>query len=108
MALTGLDLVRLRIPVPGRAALQDIRHKHVTARQPDAGEQFVEQLAGLAHERNALLVLVEAGRLTDEHQVGLRVAGTEHDLRSPFRQPTARATGDRIGEDGELVHRGGI
>ena len=30
---------------------------------------------------HALLVLVEAGRLADEHQVGLRVARAEHDLR---------------------------
>ena len=45
------------------------------ARQPDALEQPVEQLPGLADERDALLVLVEAGRLADEHQVGVRVPG---------------------------------
>jgi hypothetical protein len=42
--------------------------KDVAACQTDAREQLVEQLPGLADERDALLVLVEAGRLADEHQ----------------------------------------
>ena len=76
--------------------------------EADAREQLVEQLPGLADERHALLVLVEAGRLADEHQVGLRVARAEDDLRPPLREPALRAARDRIGEDGELVHRRGI
>jgi hypothetical protein len=39
----------------------------------------------LADERKALLVLVEARRFADEHEVGSRVPDSEDDLSSPFR-----------------------
>ena len=51
---------RVGIAVPRRPALQDVRDVHVPAGQADSFEQRVEQLAGRAHERIALLVLVEA------------------------------------------------
>ncbi len=57
---------------------------------------------------HALLVLVEAGRLPDEHQIGLGVPRPEDDLRPSFGEPALRATRDRVGKDGELVHRRGI
>src|SRR3712207_6864973 len=43
-------------------------------------KQTVQELAGGADEGDALAVLVEAGGLTDEHQVGVRVALAEDDL----------------------------
>ena len=89
--LAGLDLVGHRVAVPGRAALDDVRHVDVGALEPDAGEQLVEELPGLADEREALLVLVEAGRLADEHEVGVRVADAEHDLRAALGEPAAGA-----------------
>ena len=55
------------------------------------GEQLVEELPGLADERDALLVLVEARRLADEHQVGVRVAVAEDDLRAALAEGAARA-----------------
>src|SRR5207248_7661459 len=61
MAFAGLDLVRLRISVPGRPAFEHVRDVHLTARETDSRKQPVEQLPGLPHERVALLVLVEAG-----------------------------------------------
>src|SRR4029079_2117308 len=63
--------------------------------EPEPGEQLVEQLPGLADERDALLVLVEAGRLADEHQVGVRIAGAKDDLRPSLRAPAARARAGR-------------
>ena len=81
--LAGRDLLGLRVAVARRAALQDVRDEDVGARQPDPAEQLVEQLPRLADERDALLVLVEAGRLADEHQVGVRAARAEDDLRAP-------------------------
>ena len=79
--LAGLDLVRLRVAVARRAALQDVRDVDVAARvRPIPSSRLLEQLARLADERDALLVLVEAGRLADEHQVGVRVARAEDDL----------------------------
>ena len=71
------------IAVPGRPALEHVRDEDVGAREPDPLEQPVEQLPRLTHERNPLLVLVEARRLADEHQVGVRAPGAEDDLRAP-------------------------
>ena len=91
--LARLDLVGHGVTVPGRAALDHVRDVDVCALEPDAREQLVEELAGLADERVALLVLVEAGRLADEHQVGVRVTDAEDDLRAAFGKPAARAAG---------------
>ena len=89
--LAGGDLVRLRVAVPGRAALEDVRDEDVGASQPDSREQLVEQLPRLPDERDALLVLVEARRLADEHEVGVRAARAEDDLRATLREGAARA-----------------
>src|SRR5581483_11696927 len=94
MALAGLDLVRLRVAVARRAALEDVRDVDVCACEADLCEQLLEQLAGLADERQALLVLVETGRLADEHQVGVRIAGAEDDLRPPLCEAAAGAAGN--------------
>jgi hypothetical protein len=72
-----LDLLGMGIAVAGRAALQRVADEDVAALQPDLLEQLVQQLAGLADERQPLLVLVAAGRLPDEHQVGVGVARAE-------------------------------
>ena len=53
----------------------------------------VKQLTGGADERLPLLVLVEAGRLTDEHQLGAGVAHAEDDLRPRLREAAPRARG---------------
>ena len=93
VALAGLDLVGLRIAVPGRPALEHVRDVHVPPGQADALEQPVEELACRADERVALLVLVEAGRLADEHELGVRVADAVDDLRPALREAAARAAG---------------
>ena len=58
---------------------------------PTSSKQLVEQLAGGADERDPELVLLRARRLADEHEVGVRVAGPEDDLR-----PRARELGQRV------------
>ena len=105
VALAGRDLVRLRVAVARGAAFQGVRYVDVLSGQADPREQLLEQLAGLADERDALLVLVKAGSLADEHQVCARIARAEDDLRAPLRKPATGAPRDGIGEDGELVHR---
>src|SRR5204862_5074286 len=55
-----LDLLGLRITVAGWTAFEDVRDVDVGARQPDRCQELIEQLAGRADERDALLVLVEA------------------------------------------------
>jgi hypothetical protein len=74
-------------------ALERVRDKDILARQADLAQQRVEQSAGLAHERQALLVLVGARGLADEHQVGIGVPGAEdHGLagRGELRAVRAR------------------
>ena len=93
--LARLDLVLLRVAVAGWAALEDVRDVDVLAPELDSGEQPLEQLPRLADEGDALLVLVEAGSLADEHQVGVRVARAEDDLRPSLREPAARAARGR-------------
>ena len=44
----------LRVAVAGRPALEHVRDEHVARAQPDLAQQLVEQLAGLADERQAL------------------------------------------------------
>ena len=98
-----LDLPRQRVAVAGRPAAQDVGDEDIGAREPDLSEQLVEQLAGGAHERDSLLVLLRARRLPDEHEVGVGVAGSEDDLRAGARELGAARTDPRLAEDrGEL------
>ena len=60
VVLAGVDLLRQRVAVAGRAAFEDVGDEDVAAREADLLEQRVEQPAGLADERQALLVLVRA------------------------------------------------
>ncbi len=78
-ALAVLDLGRERIAVARRAALEDVGDEHLVAAKTDLGEQAVEQGTRLADERQSLAVLVGPGRLADEHEVRVGVAGAEDD-----------------------------
>ena len=102
MALTGLDLVWHRVAVPWGPALDHVRDVHVRTGHADPAEELVEELPRLADERIALLVLVEARRLADEHQLRVRVADAEDDLRAPFVETAARAPCDLSREGLEL------
>jgi hypothetical protein len=82
-------LLGQRVPVARRTALESVRDVDVCPCQPDAGEEPVEELSGLPDERNSLLILVEAGRLAHEHQVGVRMAVPEDDLRPGLAEDTA-------------------
>jgi hypothetical protein len=99
--LARFDLLRQRVPVPGRAALQDVRDVDLVAHQPDPVEQLREELARGADERHALLVLVEARCLADEHQLRRRRACAEHDLRPAACERALRAPRDvvAVGEE---------
>ena len=99
VALAGLDLVGLGIAVARRPAFEHVRHIDAVAVEADPGQQLVEQLARLADEGLALLVLVESRRLADEHQIGARVADAEDDLGPALREPALRAAGD-VGREG--------
>jgi hypothetical protein len=82
VALAGIDLGRLRIAVARRPALEYVGDEALLPRESDLREQLVEEAASAADERLALTILVEAGSLAHEHQVGVGVPGPEDDLRA--------------------------
>ena len=61
--------------------------------RPISSSSLFEQLPGAPDEREPLLVLVHAGRLPDEHQVGVRVARAEHHLGAGLEERAALAGG---------------
>jgi hypothetical protein len=52
--LAGVELVRVGIAIVRGPAFQRVGNKHVTALHPDLPEQLLQQLAGLADERQTL------------------------------------------------------
>ncbi len=93
MRLAGRDLFGKRIAVPRGAALQHVGDEYVGSRETDPAEQRVEQLSRLPDKRHALLVLVEAGGLADEHEVCVRAPRAEDHLRASLRERTLGARG---------------
>lgn len=82
----GLDLLRSRVSISGRAALQHVGDEHVLAAKTGAPEQLVEIVPGGADKRLALQILVFARRLADEHHARMRVAHAEYRLRAAIAQ----------------------
>src|SRR5215510_3174324 len=75
-----LNLVRHRVAVHRRPALQHVGDVDVAATHADAGQQGVEQLARGANERLALPVLVEARSFADDHHIRWARPHTRHRL----------------------------
>jgi len=84
----GVELVGLGIAVLRRTALDDVGDVDVIARQLHRLDDVGEQLSGAADKRFALQVLVASGRLADEHQISVRIAGAPDDLRARSGKPT--------------------
>ena len=81
-----LDLVRRRVAVVGRPALDDVGDVALGPGQADLlPHEAVEQLARAADERLAGQVLLAARALAHEEQVGRGVADAEDDLGPPLR-----------------------
>jgi hypothetical protein len=91
VVMAGLDLPGLGVTVARGAAFQDVRDEHIAALEPDLVEQLVEQLSGLSDERQPHPILVGPGRFANEHQVGVGVAGAEHDRRAGLVERAADA-----------------
>src|SRR5205814_1088706 len=80
----GLDLGRLWISIAGRPTFVDVRDVAMVPADPDLlAHQPVKQLAGAAHERLALQILVPSRRLTDEHEVDVKITHSEDDVGAP-------------------------
>ena len=83
-APTGRARRRRSLPASGSrlsaAGLEDVAMKTSSRESPISSSSLVQQLPGAADEGQALAVLFGAGRLADEHQVGVGVAGPEDGL----------------------------
>ena len=93
--------------VVGRAAFEDICDKAVVSHEADLGEELVEQLPRPPDERLSLLILVEAGRLADEHQVRVGVPVPEDDRRPTVRERALPAVLELAVELDEALTAGG-
>ena len=94
----GRDLVRLRVAVVGRPALDDVGDEHVLAPPADRGEELDQEVAGPADEWPALPVLVEARPLADEDDLGLGVALARDGLGPRLVETAVRAGADLGGD----------
>src|SRR5262245_29192122 len=74
-------LVGFRLPVPGRAAPEDVADEYVFPAEPAGRDDPVEQLPGDADERLPLPVLVGPRGLADEADLRPDRADPEHRLR---------------------------
>ena len=66
----GLDLRVEGITVLGGAAFDHITNEIAGAVQIDDGKHFVQELSGPAHKGAAGQILLLAGALADEHEIG--------------------------------------
>ena len=91
----GRDLLRLGVAVSRGPALHDVADVDLLARETHRLEHLREELARAADEGLALLVLLLARPLADEHEARLRAAGAEDDRGPALAELAARAPGAR-------------
>ena len=70
----GLDLLRRRRAVAGRAPIDGVGDVDMLLGEPDRRQHAVEQLPGAPDEGLAAEVFVAARRLADQHDAGLIAA----------------------------------
>ena len=101
---TRPDLIRLRISIVWRPALDDVRNENVAAFQADRRQKLFEKLPSRADERMALLILVKTRRFPNEHNrcIGRAVAG--NGLVTGARQRARGTKGDLLGDVLEASH----
>ena len=102
----GLELVRLRIAVVGRSALDDVGDIDLLPRQIDRLQQLIQKLASGAHKGQALLVFVKAGGLADEQDLGLGRPAAGHRMGASAGQPARLAGAHLCAERLQIVHAG--
>src|SRR4051812_3519346 len=75
------NLLRLRIAIARRPALDDVRNIDVcSALEPDRCQHVVEQFTGLPDKRVAEPVFIRARTFADEQPFGTFVADAKHGL----------------------------
>src|SRR5262249_26090318 len=87
--------VREWSPVAGRPTLDDVADIDIAARDSQTlFDHRGQQLPGASHERQPGSILFGAGAFSDEHQVGGRVAVSEHDLGALLAKATSLAVSE--------------
>jgi hypothetical protein len=80
-----LDLVRLRVAVPWRTALNHVGNIDLSPSQTNSFDDLRQKLSGSTNKGLSLRVLVSAWSFPNEHQVCMRIADAEHYL-SPSKR----------------------
>lgn len=91
------------VAVVRRTMLEDVRDVDIFTAEFDRFEDVGEELARLAHEGLALEVLVLAGGLANEHEIGIGVSDAENEVRA--RQVGAKLL-RRFAHEAELIQGG--
>ncbi len=99
------QFLRRRRAVAGRPPGHDIGDIGIGAGEPDRRHDAIEELAGAAHERQPLDILVAAGRLAHEHHARLRIAVGKNQPRGGRSQGAA---GEAVQDRSELVEGLGV
>jgi hypothetical protein len=98
MVAAGFDFGWLGIAVSGGPALDDIGDEDVSAVDADLPEVLGEETAGGADEGASLAILVAAGGLANEHNVGGACTLAGNGARAALREG-AEAAGADLGVD---------
>src|SRR5688572_14431641 len=72
----GLNFIRHRIAIAGRAMLQDVANVDIAARKFNRSENLVEELTCLPDKWSTEFVFGGAGRFTNTHEVGAGIPFT--------------------------------
>ena len=89
------------IAIARRTALDDVGDVHVVAREPDRGDELVQQLARWSNKRPSLLVFVVARTLSNEHDLGVWGPFTGNHLGAVVSKPACLARAGRVTECAE-------
>ena len=91
IAYAGILLCVQRIPVLGRAALDNVGDIYRLPLKPDHLQHIVQQLPGSAHKGQTLLILAGAGPFPDEQHLGVNGPHAEHHIFPCVRQRAGTA-----------------
>jgi hypothetical protein len=94
----GRHLIRLGVAIPGWPAFDDVGDEDLLALPAHEAEELFEEIAGGAHERPPLAILVLAGSLPDEDDLRVRVTFARDRKRALLGKPTASAGADLAGD----------
>jgi hypothetical protein len=84
-------LVRPRVTIARRAALQNIAYKDVTSFQAAGVDYFIQQFSGSSNERSPLSIFVGTGCFSNKEYASVRIALTRHGV-GPQRPQLAFTT----------------